>query len=557
MSVLYAEKFNRVDSAAGGVGNSTNDLHSTYQIVNNRLLSTAGVFDTNIIFLPGTFTGATRVRAKLRYSGNSQIIRIHNSVGGAGFGAWLDAGNLYLLGDAGQVGGASAGGIVNGLDYWLSVIWQSNLVQASVATLQHPNTPLATSATFAAAGRTSGLVGVSGFNASQMVDSIIVDTPSDPIAEPAYNIVFIGDSKTRGGFNTVGYSYPSLCLDLLGLDYVGVNLGVDSSTTADGIAAIATYLAAYDATKTNIAVVWYGTNDGYFGADAATIWARQQLLCRLLRAGGFLVVTLSCDPRSNGGTPAGFDATRLAFNGSLRAGWRQIADGFADVAADSRTGDAGDETNTEEYLDLVHRTDMGSAKAAAWVVTAVRAAVATVPPIDANVIQVNGVAIEPVDQIGTETTVEELAAGVVAGLAGQEITISSVVDVTDGDRLNLVRGDDHTEGDRLPTWTILNYAGPSMVGGSCVVRLLRSANWTRVDDDDRCDLQVTATITQVSTTITITAPVTAVQSAALLSTAIARDDTHEYQIIATTSGGKAHTLKLGPTTVLRSIKASS
>lgn len=130
-----------------------------------------------------------------------------------------------------------------------------------------------------------------------------------------------------------------------------------------------------------------------------------------------------------------------------------------------------------------------------------------------------------------------------------------VVDVSDGDRLNLVRGDDHTEGDRLPSWTFTDYAGPSMVGGTCVLRLLRVDLYSRIHGHDRADLEVVAAMTQTGSTIIITAPITSAESIDLFSTATDDETTHEYQLIGTTSAGKPHTIKFGPTTVLRSILA--
>jgi len=130
-----------------------------------------------------------------------------------------------------------------------------------------------------------------------------------------------------------------------------------------------------------------------------------------------------------------------------------------------------------------------------------------------------------------------------------------VVDVDHGDRLILVRGDDHTEGDRLPAWTILDYAGPSMVGGTCVLRLLREATYTDQDDGDNADLEVDATIAQTGTTIRITAPITSAQSETLKSAAGGGFKTHQYQLRATTSAGRVHTLLFGPVWVTRSIEA--
>lgn len=140
-------------------------------------------------------------------------------------------------------------------------------------------------------------------------------------------------------------------------------------------------------------------------------------------------------------------------------------------------------------------------------------------------------------------------------LGGMVITINSTVDTSNGDQLNLVQGDDHTEGDRLPTWVITGYTGPSMVGATGVLRLLRIARYLRHGTDVQADLEVAAAISQVGTTLTITAPITSVQSALLDSTSIG-EVSHEYQLVGTASG-KDHSIKLGPAVVTRRIAPQS
>jgi hypothetical protein len=133
------------------------------------------------------------------------------------------------------------------------------------------------------------------------------------------------------------------------------------------------------------------------------------------------------------------------------------------------------------------------------------------------------------------------------------VTESAAFDATDGDRLLLVQGDDHTEGDRLPTLTITGYTGPDLAGATGKLRLLRLSNYNRFGSDADADLEVSATVLQVGTTLTVTAPITAEQSATLYSNPPAQADTHQYQVIATTATGKRHTLQFGPTRVTRSI----
>jgi hypothetical protein len=135
------------------------------------------------------------------------------------------------------------------------------------------------------------------------------------------------------------------------------------------------------------------------------------------------------------------------------------------------------------------------------------------------------------------------------------VTVSAPVDPGDGNRLTLVQGDDHDTGDRLPSWTIENYAGPSLAGAMGKLRLLELWRYIRRGTDADAQLEVTATIAAAGSTITVTAPITAAQSA-LLSTfpPAGAQDTHKYQIVATTAGGKTVTLLIGPVSVTRRIE---
>jgi len=142
-----------------------------------------------------------------------------------------------------------------------------------------------------------------------------------------------------------------------------------------------------------------------------------------------------------------------------------------------------------------------------------------------------------------------------ATVVASSVIINSVVDVNNGDLLTLVEGDDHTEGNRLPSWTFSNYDGPSLVGGTGVLRLRLIQSYRHVGTVGSADLEVVANITQSGDVVTVEAPITSTESAELFTNAPAIDATHEYQIIATTTGGKAHTLKFGKANVLRRIPA--
>ncbi len=121
-----------------------------------------------------------------------------------------------------------------------------------------------------------------------------------------------------------------------------------------------------------VVVCFGGTNDIYFNADAddtgATTYGRIVTYCTNRRTAGWRVVVCSLLPR--GDFPGGStlpsvakthdEARRQAINSAIRNTWPTFADAFADVAADSRMGDDGDELDTTYYQgDKVHPTATG------------------------------------------------------------------------------------------------------------------------------------------------------------------------------------------------------
>ena len=58
------------------------------------------------------------------------------------------------------------------------------------------------------------------------------------------------------------------------------------------------------------------------------------------------MVVLSVLPRNDSLT---FEPARLAFNAMLGDDWDEFADGFADIAADPRIGDVGDNLDRQFY----------------------------------------------------------------------------------------------------------------------------------------------------------------------------------------------------------------
>lgn len=194
-------------------------------------------------------------------------------------------------------------------------------------------------------------------------------------AMPQRRLICDGDSMTAGNGATAGLDYPAQLLALLGSGWVKLNAGVGGQTLSDmqGDAAstLDPYRAALRAGRP-VLIAWGGTNDLFGGASAATTYSRLVTYCQARQAAGWRVVVLTILPRSNVGTPGTFEADRQTVNTNMRTNWPTFADALADVAADARLGDAGDETNATYYADLVHLTDAGYAIVAGLAQTAIQ-----------------------------------------------------------------------------------------------------------------------------------------------------------------------------------------
>lgn len=174
-------------------------------------------------------------------------------------------------------------------------------------------------------------------------------------------VVCSGDSLTVGQGSTGGNDYPTLMATALGGGYTvtkvatgGESLGLianDAETDID---------ALWSASNTsNTCVLWGGTNDAFFGLPTTLIQERYRNMCLRRRAKGFKIVCVTILPRSDGGAVAGFETKRAAFNTWLRANYTSFGHALADVAADTRIGDSGDETGGNYAGDNVHLNNTG------------------------------------------------------------------------------------------------------------------------------------------------------------------------------------------------------
>lgn len=140
-------------------------------------------------------------------------------------------------------------------------------------------------------------------------------------------------------------------------------------------------------------------------------------------------------------------------------------------------------------------------------------------------------------------------------IAGQNITVQVAVDTSDDNRLHLYQGFNQgaSSGVYLPSWTVTGWTGPSMSGGTLTLRLKNKAAYNGKNGFSSPDLEVSGTISQSGTTLTITAPVSAAQSATLGSSPPLDEDTHRYVLAGTTSGGIEVPILYGWVTVHRDI----
>ena len=185
-----------------------------------------------------------------------------------------------------------------------------------------------------------------------------------PFFSPAA-VVWDGGSIIAGHGADPGCEFPTQTLSLVPrvcrsyLSYTG------GATIADMLAEAPSEVDARyrPAADLDLCVVLAGGGDFHDGATAADVFAGLESYCTQRRAAGFRVVVLTVLPASD---PVTFEATRLAYNGMVRASWETFADGLADIAADPRIGDTGDNLDRQFYgKDALHPNDAGNAVMAA------------------------------------------------------------------------------------------------------------------------------------------------------------------------------------------------
>lgn len=165
-------------------------------------------------------------------------------------------------------------------------------------------------------------------------------------ASPTKQVVFDGDSLTTGYACMNHRNFPGQTWGLLGSDWKFYNVAVAGQTLAgmqSDAAAEVDPLYSAGLTK-NIVVCWGGLLDVNGGANVATTLTRMQTYCAARQAAGWQVVVLTCLPSNYIS-----EADRGALNTGIRNNYAGWADALADIAADSRIGDAGDNNDATYY----------------------------------------------------------------------------------------------------------------------------------------------------------------------------------------------------------------
>lgn len=227
-----------------------------------------------------------------------------------------------------------------------------------------------TDSTYPLAGR----AGLYGFGTTTNTTGLHYESiTSTSVRAAANNIVCDGDSITAGtGTNTL--PWPTQLATALGSTYLVRNVGVSGKQVSELTTDAATgvdpkFSEDFDR---NLCVLFGGTNDIYFNADASdagsTTISNIAAYCAARQAVGWTVVVVTILPRggdfSTSTLPATkathFNARRAAVNTSVRANYLTYANALADVAINATIGDDGDDANTTYYQDNIHPTNAGA-----------------------------------------------------------------------------------------------------------------------------------------------------------------------------------------------------
>lgn len=185
-------------------------------------------------------------------------------------------------------------------------------------------------------------------------------TSSGFAGPPAYAII-VGDSLASTDYATPSgnryaaqAAYPTTVVNRAVSGYRVANLVASHSTAVD------TLFAANTAAPTRVLIVQIGTNNLYDGTAAATIASdlASYIDARKAATTGLKVVAYTITPRSDASTPAAFETNRPTLNTTIRGWVGTRLDKVVDMAALDPWDAAGDQWNTNFFIDMVHWTNL-------------------------------------------------------------------------------------------------------------------------------------------------------------------------------------------------------
>ena len=172
-------------------------------------------------------------------------------------------------------------------------------------------------------------------------------------------LVWDGGSIAGGFGGGPGMGFSGQTMRLIPHPCVSYESPAKHACIADMLSEAATQVdARYDPYgDQDVCVVMAGGGDISNGREPAGIYDDLVRYCLGRRAAGFRVVVVTLLPRC---FPLHFETDRQRLNGLIRNGWTAFADGLADVAADARIGDSGDNFDRRYYVrDAVHPNAAG------------------------------------------------------------------------------------------------------------------------------------------------------------------------------------------------------
>lgn len=182
-----------------------------------------------------------------------------------------------------------------------------------------------------------------------------------------------GDSMTAGLGLGPSETYPAQLQAAKGSGFRVVNRGVSARTVVDMTTAapgeVDALARAVASPTRSVCVLFGGRNDLVAGANDTTTYNRIVTYCQARRTAGWKVVMVTIPP--TGGADGNYETYRASVNASIRANLATFADAIADLAADPRMGDAGDNLDTTYYRDPVHPSATGAGVIAGLVSAAI------------------------------------------------------------------------------------------------------------------------------------------------------------------------------------------